>query len=216
MTCFSCGQRKARRACPALGRDICAICCGTKRLVEIRCPDTCTYLQSARQHPAAVVKKQTERDFAALAPTMRELTERQQRIAVLLLGTVAAEAAIEALDRLEDEDVVAAARALAGTLETALRGVIYEHRPSSGPALRLWTAWKGLVGELARGGGPSVERDAAAALRGIERGVPAGTKLLEADRRAYVNLVRRMIRPAPTDPADAAPEPAGSSLILPG
>ena len=53
MTCPLCGARKARRACPGVGRDICAVCCGTKRLVEIRCPATCGYLQSARVHPAA-------------------------------------------------------------------------------------------------------------------------------------------------------------------
>ena len=35
MACPVCGQRKARRECPALGQTICTVCCATKRLVEI-------------------------------------------------------------------------------------------------------------------------------------------------------------------------------------
>src|SRR5436190_794862 len=33
VTCPLCGQRKARRDCPAVGQRICAVCCGTKRLI---------------------------------------------------------------------------------------------------------------------------------------------------------------------------------------
>ncbi len=53
MTCPLCSQRKARRACPALGHQICAVCCGTKRLTQIPCPSDCVYLASAREHPPA-------------------------------------------------------------------------------------------------------------------------------------------------------------------
>ena len=45
MVCPLCGERKAKRACPALNRHICAVCCGTKRLVEINCPADCVYLR---------------------------------------------------------------------------------------------------------------------------------------------------------------------------
>ena len=89
MSCPSCGQRKGRRECPALGATICAICCGTKRLVEIRCPPTCSYLAAAREHPAAVVKRQREQDVALLLPTIRHLTERQHQLFFLLHSVVA-------------------------------------------------------------------------------------------------------------------------------
>ena len=52
MSCPLCHTRKPRRACPALNQTICAVCCGTKRLIEIQCPDDCVYLTSAREHPA--------------------------------------------------------------------------------------------------------------------------------------------------------------------
>ena len=45
--CKRCGQRRAKRACPALQADICAICCGTEREVSIACPLTCEYLREA-------------------------------------------------------------------------------------------------------------------------------------------------------------------------
>ena len=80
VTCPSCGRRKGRRDCPALRASICTICCGTKRLVEINCPETCVHLTSAREHPAAVVKKQQERDVAQLLPTISHLTERQHQL----------------------------------------------------------------------------------------------------------------------------------------
>ncbi|HYT73137.1 MAG TPA: hypothetical protein VEL79_00190, partial [Vicinamibacterales bacterium] len=59
--CVLCSARAAKRACPALGREICPSCCATKRLVEIACPPDCGYLSAARAHPAAVVQRQQDR-----------------------------------------------------------------------------------------------------------------------------------------------------------
>ncbi|MBW2261105.1 MAG: hypothetical protein JRG91_03950 [Deltaproteobacteria bacterium] len=41
--CASCGARKGKRECPALGAGICAACCGQKRGVQIDCPDECGF-----------------------------------------------------------------------------------------------------------------------------------------------------------------------------
>src|SRR5678815_786154 len=116
MSCPSCGRRKGRRHCPALAASICTICCGTKRLVEIQCPETCIHLAAAREHPAAVVKKQQERDVAALVPTIKHLTERQQQL-FFLFHSVILRHKPEAFSRLLDEDVGQAAGAVAATLE---------------------------------------------------------------------------------------------------
>ena len=56
--------------CPALDREICPVCCGTKRESEIRCPETCGYLSSSRAHPPAQVRRQQEGDIETLAPGM--------------------------------------------------------------------------------------------------------------------------------------------------
>ena len=78
----------------------------------------------------------------------------------------------EALQKLVDDDVAQAAEALAATLETAGRGIVYEHRTASLPAERLLTELKTLVTEVTREGGSALERDAAIALRRIELAPP--------------------------------------------
>src|SRR6266550_3293148 len=136
MSCPLCGTRKERRACPALHQTICAVCCGTKRLIEIQCPDDCVYLTSAREHPAAVVKRQQEHDVALLLPTIEKMTERQYQLFFLFQNLIARHTP-EGFSRLVDDDVADAAAAVASTLETAARGVIYEHAAQSAPAQRL-------------------------------------------------------------------------------
>src|SRR5919106_1107522 len=147
MHCPLCGSRKARRACPALGQTICAVCCGTKRMSEITCTPDCAYLTSAREQPAAIVRRQQERDVALLLPTIQHLTERQYQL-FFLFQTVIARHKPEGFARVVDEDVAEAAAAMAATLETAARGVIYEHGTQSPVAQRLATEMKALLGEL--------------------------------------------------------------------
>src|SRR5436190_23553250 len=89
MSCPLCGRGKPRRACPALAQSICSTCCGTKRLVEIQCPADCGYLLSSREHPAAVVRRQQERDVAQLLPFIRNLTERQYQLFFLIHSVIA-------------------------------------------------------------------------------------------------------------------------------
>src|SRR5688572_11343099 len=147
MSCPACGQRKARRHCPALGQTICPVCCGTKRQVEIRCPSDCGYLTSSREHPAAVVRRQQERDVATLLPTIRHLTERQYQL-FFLFQMVVARHTPDGFTRLVDDDVAEAAGTLASTFETSTRGVIYEHTAQSTLAQALITAMNALVAQM--------------------------------------------------------------------
>jgi len=141
VVCPLCGNRRARRGCPALGKQICAICCGTKRLVEIDCPADCVWLASAREHPPAAAVRQQQRDVARLLQMVRDFSERQSQffsmIGTFLVGYQAPE-----FQPLIDDDVAEGMTALAGTFETASRGVIYEHRPATLAAERLIAALK--------------------------------------------------------------------------
>ena len=189
--------------------------------MEIRCPETCGYLSTARHHPPAVVQRQYDRDIDALQPTMRGLSETQQHITFLLLGVVSRHAGGDPLDRLLDADVADAVIALAGTYETAARGVIYEHRASTLPAQRLVAALREALEDVARRLPElRLERDASAALRGVERGVGEvqGRSGGEAgpEPRAYVEVVRRMVPPYEPAPVPSGPTESGSGLILPG
>jgi hypothetical protein len=212
MSCPSCGRRKGRRHCPALAASICTICCGTKRLVEIQCPETCIHLAAAREHPAAVVKKQQERDVAALVPTIKHLTERQQQL-FFLFHSVILRHKPEAFSRLLDEDVGQAAGAVAATLETAGRGVLYEHTPASLPAQRLARDMTAALAEIRARGTKIFDGEAAIALRAIEAGAREAHKN-PADDTAYLALVGRLLHAGSQPAADEEVKPA-SPLILP-
>ncbi|MDT3738854.1 MAG: hypothetical protein RO257_05065 [Candidatus Kapabacteria bacterium] len=57
--CLSCNDSKGKRDCPALNGMICSVCCGTKRLKEIQCPDDCLYLESSSNYLAVKGISQT-------------------------------------------------------------------------------------------------------------------------------------------------------------
>jgi hypothetical protein len=221
MTCPLCGSRKAKRACPALGRSICTVCCGTKRLAEIRCPDDCSYLSSSRTHPAAVVQRRQEKDLRFLLPLIADLAEPQYRL-MLFLQSVVLKHSAAAVPSLLDEDVAAAANAVAATLETAGKGIIYQHQATSLPAQHLVTSIEAALRELTANAGShaaALERDAAVALRRIGTAAEQAAKALPDDERpVFLRLLGRMMSVAAT-PAERGQPGAASSpggLIIPG
>ena len=216
MVCPLCGQRKAKRACPAVGQRICAVCCGTKRLVELNCPADCVYLTTARTHPPAVVQRQQEQDRAHLLPLLAGLSERQARL-FLMFGSLISRHQSTALQKLLDEDIGEAAEAHAATLETAARGIVYEHRPSSAPAERLFTELKALVAEVTREGGSPLERDAALAFRRVEAAAKESAKAQPGGHAFQQLLIRVLLPPDGPAPAEQREPPArpASSLIIP-
>ena len=217
MACPVCAQRKARRVCPALGQTICTVCCATKRLVEINCPPDCPHLTAAREHPAAMVKRQQEQDVALLLPTLRELTERQHQL-FFLFQTAIARHTPEGFARLSDDDVADAAGALASTVETAERGVIYEHAPESPVAGRLAADLKAMLEAMRAQGAKVYDHEIAVVLRAIERGAREVRRQIEGAPDAYLSLmgrllhVNRLAQAAGTQPQESRP---GRSIVLP-
>ncbi|MBI2188218.1 MAG: hypothetical protein HYU37_14040 [Acidobacteria bacterium] len=171
------------------------------------------YLAAAREHPAAVVRRQQERDVARLLPTIQHLTERQYQL-FFLFQTAIARHKPDGFARLVDADVAEAAAALAATLETATRGVIYEHTAASPPAQALAGVLKALLAQIREQGARVSDGEAAIVLRAIEQGARTVKQPEEGDT-AYLELMARLLKGA------AAPEPArtdpapGGSLILP-
>ena len=225
MVCHLCGSRKAKRSCPALGRQICAVCCGTKRMLEISCPADCGYLSVAKTHPPAVVQRQQELDRSMMLPLLQGLSERQARL-FLMLSALTAQHKTEDFQRLVDDDVAQASGALASTLETAGRGIVYEHHPASLVAARLMGEMKTLLDEVEKNAGPAIGRDAAIALRRVEH----GAKTMAAARASgahpgiadneFQQLLTRVLAPPPGtasgDVAESAAAPASSIILPPG
>jgi hypothetical protein len=225
MACPVCGHRKPKRTCPALGQTICPVCCATKRQVEIHCPDDCVHLTAGREHPAAVVRRQQERDVAVLLPSISHLTERQHQL-FFLFQTVVARHQPEGFVRLNDDDVAEAAATVAATLETAARGVIYEHTAPSPVAQRLARELQALLEEMKERGATVFDREAAIVLRAIEQGARE-TRAADRDAgeartgnpapTAYLTLMGRLLhvnRAADAAGASAASKPAGQ-IVLP-
>jgi hypothetical protein len=184
--------------------------------VEIDCPEDCPYLTAAREHPAAQVKRQQERDVAVLLPSIRHLNERQHQL-FFLFHTAIARHTPQGFSRLVDEDIEQAAAAVAATLETSARGVIYEHAPSSLPAQRLATDLTALLEQIRSQGGATVsDAEAAIALRAIEHGARDAKKAGDGTDTFYASLIARLLHvrraqgPGPQEPGKAT-----SSLILP-
>lgn len=213
MICPLCGTRRARRGCPALSKQICAVCCGTKRLTQIQCPSDCAYLASAREHPPAAAIRQQQRDVGLLAQFMRDFNQRQSQLFFLMATFLARYEPLE-LQPLIDDDVREAAAALAATLETASRGVIYEHRPASLSAERLMSALKPLLAEAGKGAGSSFERDAGVVLRRVEEAAREARALEPDNRRVLLDVIGRVMTRTPADEGAAQPT-SEPRLIVP-
>jgi hypothetical protein len=213
MVCPLCGQRRARRACPALGHEICAVCCGTKRLVEIHCPSDCPYLATAREHPAAAVVRQQQHDLELAVHMIRDFNERQSQI-FFLVATFIVKYQPPELHALTDLDLADAAAALAATFETATRGVIYEHHAASGAGARLAVALKPVLAEAGQHGGTPFQRDTAVVLRRLEEAARHGDGTSPDNPRAVLDLLGRVVqKTVQTPPPEEEVSP--SRLIVP-
>lgn len=223
--CPLCGTRKPKRLCPALDRQICPVCCGTKRVTEINCPSTCGYLSSARAHPPAIVQRRQERDLRFMLPILSELSEPQYRLLLLFQG-ITLEHSASALPSLLDSDVAEAASTVAATLETAGKGIIYQHQATSAPAQRLARAIEEALRRLTAGAGArqqALERDAAVALRQLSRAATEAGRALPGDEApVYVRLLGRIMANAESrgSPGESAEPSSGTGttprIVIPG
>jgi len=221
MACPLCRQRAARRRCPALGRDICAVCCGTKRLVAITCPPDCGYLRSAQTHPPAAVRRQQERDLGFLMAIDEGLAPAQSELYWAVLTFVVGFRS-DPLVKVLDEDLADGAASLAATYETAARGVIYEHRPQSLIAQRFVTDLQGFLAALAAESqtpARHLERDAAVVLRRLEAGARNVRKTVDEGPATALDIISRVVTNAArqTPAAGSAPavEPRRPMIIKP-
>jgi hypothetical protein len=183
-------------------------------MVEINCPPDCPHLVSAREHPAAAVKRQQERDVAILLPTIRELTERQYQL-FFLFQTAIARHTPEGFARLNDDDVADAAGALAATFETAARGVIYEHAPDSPVSRRLADDLRSMLDEMKKQGAKVYDHETAVVLRAIERGARDVRRQSDGAADAYLTLVGRLLQVNRIARSDSPPDQPASSIVLP-
>jgi hypothetical protein len=123
--CKICGKRRARRACPAVGGDICTLCCGTEREVTLTCPFECEYLREAhrREKPVPLPNTQLANPDVAVS---EEFIRSHEELLLFCIYTLV-QAALRTPGAV-DSDVIDALEALIQTHRTLESGLYYETR----------------------------------------------------------------------------------------
>lgn len=142
--CQICNNRKARRACPAIGGLICPQCCATDREEKLDCPYECGYLAESREHSK-------ERALPDPFPNSdirlsEEVIAKIDNLAALLLYETGV--AAKADPAMLDSDAGEAIEAIIKTYRTARTGLIYESRAGNPYAARLQDRLTAAVREL--------------------------------------------------------------------
>jgi hypothetical protein len=204
-SCPLCRSRKAKRACPAKGEAICAVCCGTKRRIEIDCPEDCAYLTGA--HAGSWQGRETERrrDSRRVLLHAQGLTDPQGRLLFLaLIGLIGIRGRRRELD---DALAAQAVAALRKTIETRAKGLLYEHQADDARAQALVHELAGLF-ETTDEHGVKIappDRDVLAALTALEAGLLAS--LREEGGSAFLDSAARIVGRAQGAPAAPAARP---------
>lgn len=176
----------------------------------------------------------------AFAPALHGLTDGQSRL-LLLLGSFIARHVPQDFQTLRDEDIAEAAGTLAATLETATRGVIYEHRAGTQPAQHLAGELTRMLQEINRepetlqsvgepdaihqrisapqvteqeAGAPGITHDAIVALRRLEQSAREMRQKLDGTDTGYRDLLGRLLNARPGD-EPSAPAARSGTLIIP-
>jgi hypothetical protein len=124
MKCVLCEQKKAKRFCPAKNAQICPLCCGTKRVLEISCPESCEYLQAGRKRGIEDYQKRLqEMDLLNQEKHRRVISQYQDAIAHLEYAI--SQERLLSRD-LKDKDVAQAVDVLLDTYRTEDKGILYE------------------------------------------------------------------------------------------
>lgn len=142
------------------------------------------------------MKRQIDRDVTTLMATVGRLSEQQLQLFFLLQSMVLSTKP-EGLSRITDTDVALATEALASSLETASKGLIFEAATPSVPAEGLRRALKPIIEEITKNGGSPAEREVAVVLRAMERGAKHKGGHIPDGETAYLDLVGRVFQQKP-------------------
>lgn len=144
-TCPLCSARPGKRFCPAKQTQICAVCCGTKREVEIDCPSSCAYLKASRSYEAEKPIVEPEL-IAQLRKYDNSFIERHHHVLNAINTSIVEERMSSPW--LVDKDVIEVFKALGATMRTLSSGIYYESLPEGTVRLSLFRRLKTVFDEL--------------------------------------------------------------------
>ena len=140
--CQICNKRRARRHCPGVRGEICAVCCGEQRENTIDCPLDCEHLQEARRHEQpAPIDDLPNKEIRVTEEFLREHEPLLLWISMALAKSMEQQRAV-------DSDAREALEAVIKTYRTRESGLIYESRPQNPYAAAIVEAVQKSVEEL--------------------------------------------------------------------
>ena len=162
--CPLCSHRQGKRYCPAVAEQICTVCCGTKREIEIDCPSSCSYLKASRTYESE--KPIPDPQVGAKVHNYDErFVQRHQPILDALTNSVLEERM--ASPWLVDNDVIEVFRSLSVTMKTLSSGIYYESLPQTPVRLSLFRRLKSVLDEFMKPD-PGAARNALKVTEAIE------------------------------------------------
>ena len=145
VTCPLCSERPGKRYCPAKDVQICAVCCGTKREVEIDCPGSCAYLKASRSYEAE--KRVPDAELAEKVQKYDDAFVYRYNPVLDAMSRAVAEERMTS-PWLVDNDVIEVYKALTATMKTLSSGIYYESLPDGPVRLSLFRRLKDQLDQI--------------------------------------------------------------------
>ena len=152
--CPLCSQRAGKRYCPAKEAQICAVCCGEKREVEIDCPGSCIHLKAGRSYEAE--KRVPDRNLLAGMDKYDNAFVHRFSPVLDMVSRAVVEERMQS-SWLVDNDVIEVYKSLSLTMKTLSSGIYYESLPEGPLRIFLFRRLKTLFDELMQPN-PSVDQ----------------------------------------------------------
>jgi len=209
--CPLCSERPGKRYCPAKDVQICAVCCGTKREVEIDCPAPCPYLRSSRLYEMEKERRIPDPELEARVRRFDESFVERNHQAMDAVCIAVAEERPNA-PWLVDSDVIEVYKALSATMKTLSSGIYYESLPDGTVRIALFHRLKALLDQLMQPDPDASRRtlkvsEAIDVLDFLTVAAEANSSVRPRSRR-YIDWVSETF-------SGDAPAPQSSGLILP-
>ncbi len=214
--CAICRKRKAKRYCPGLRQEICAVCCGTEREVTVDCPFECIYLRESRRYGWEKSPPGGPLPFPEVEVSEGFLAEHEQFIGQIGLALIRYALANPMT---VDRDLEGALEKMVRTYETLSSGIYYESLPEESSQIGVFRALKSFLDEY-----QEKQRKHAGGLAGVTvikesdviRSLVFLVRLANVHSnkrpkgRAFIDFLRQ------TYPEAAAAKKEESGLIIPG
>jgi hypothetical protein len=126
MKCVLCAQKKAKRSCPAKNAQICALCCGRKRVLEVACPESCEYLAAGRKREVEEYKQRLQKMDSSKQEKYR-ITISQHHDVITHLEYAISRERLQSRN-LKDKDAAQAIDLLLDAYRTEDKGILYEKK----------------------------------------------------------------------------------------